>query len=139
MIEVLAAILINHRQQILIAQRRKEKKQGLLWEFPGGKREPGETEVSALSRELHEELGIQLNPDTFKFFMFTDHEYDFGKIRLISYIGFYDGHTFQLTDHAQVQWVDLKDLANFELAPADRPLVNELTNQWTKLTAKRNR
>ncbi|MCJ8169853.1 Nudix family hydrolase [Atopomonas sediminilitoris] len=59
-IHVMAAVIVNAQGQILLAKRAANQHQGGLWEFPGGKREAGETREQALDRELHEELGIRV-------------------------------------------------------------------------------
>jgi 8-oxo-dGTP diphosphatase len=62
MILVVAVALIGSGSQILMQRRRRDRAHGGLWEFPGGKIEPGETPESALIREIEEELGIHLDP-----------------------------------------------------------------------------
>lgn len=59
---VVAALLVDSRQRLLVQQRPEGTAMAGLWEFPGGKLEPGETPEAALTRELHEELGIQVEP-----------------------------------------------------------------------------
>ena len=67
-VEVVAAIVVDSRQRILMAQRATEQHQGGKWEFPGGKIEAGETHAQALFRELHEEVGIQINQHSCELF-----------------------------------------------------------------------
>ena len=61
-VQVVAALIRREDGRILICQRPRQKARGLLWEFPGGKVEPGETEAQALIRECREELGILIQP-----------------------------------------------------------------------------
>ncbi|PWW05844.1 mutator protein MutT [Mangrovibacter plantisponsor] len=63
-VEVVAAIIVNNGK-LLLAQRPPQGDQAGLWEFPGGKIEPGETQPQALQRELHEELGINAQPESY--------------------------------------------------------------------------
>lgn len=63
-VQVVAAVIRGPDGRVLLAQRPQHKHQGGLWEFPGGKVEPGETEVEALQRELHEELGLRAEAQT---------------------------------------------------------------------------
>ena len=59
-VHVMVAVIRNHRDETLVALRAKDTHQGGLWEFPGGKREPGEPPVQALHRELYEEIGLRI-------------------------------------------------------------------------------
>lgn len=56
----MVAVILNHHEEVLVALRKPHSHQGGLWEFPGGKREPGEPRLQALHREIHEETGLQL-------------------------------------------------------------------------------
>ena len=70
---LVVAALIEADGKLLVCQRRRTDSFGLMWEFPGGKLEPGETPAEALARELHEELGVaaQIGPEIFR----TRHQY----------------------------------------------------------------
>ncbi len=59
-VHVMVAVIFNHRDEVLVALRGRDSHQGGLWEFPGGKREPGEPRLQALHREIHEETGLRL-------------------------------------------------------------------------------
>lgn len=124
-IHVVAAI-ITKGDQILITRRDRHKSLAGFWEFPGGKVEEGEKAELALVREIEEELGVQIEVDSF--YMTTEHEYDFGTIRLDSYIcnliGEYDA--IESTDHDLIQWVWVDQLKEFEFAPADIEFVARL-------------
>ncbi len=76
MIEVAAAVIVNEQGRLLIARRKPGKAQGGLWEFPGGKLEPGESAEDCLRRELLEEMNIQIQPTE----RLGVHEHDYGTI-----------------------------------------------------------
>lgn len=95
-----------------------------MWEFPGGKIEPGESPREALVREMKEELlctveiGEQVET--------TRHEYDFGFVTLTTfYATLIDGEP-QLTEHSEIRWIDAADLDSVEWAPADIPAVETI-------------
>jgi len=95
------------------------------WEFPGGKVEPGEEPTAALIREIDEELGcivIVVSPLTP-----TSHDYDVGSIRLIPYRCRILSGTPTAREHSQLAWILASDLAGFEWATADLPIVAEIT------------
>jgi len=122
-IEVVAAI-IRRAKKILITRRRDHVHLAGLWEFPGGKVEDGESLRSALQREILEELGVDVEVDC-EFFT-VEHEYPAKSVRL---------HFFNCTilqgepqrlDVADLQWVDIAALPNFEFPPADVELIRKL-------------
>ena len=83
MLTVAVGILIDDGGRVLITRREKSAHQGGLWEFPGGKVEPGETIAEALSRELQEELGVSV--EAAEPFMVIDHDYGDKQVRLDVY------------------------------------------------------
>ena len=123
MIEVIAGIIINDGT-VLIAKRKREKSLGGKWEFPGGKIEVGETPAECLERELREEFQIETRIG--KFFAENTHAYDTFTVHLIAYEVEYVGGEFTLCDHDEIAWVPFNDLLNFDMAPADIPLVRKL-------------
>ena len=119
-----AAGLIVREGHYLIARRKAGTHLGGLWEFPGGKREPGESLEDCLRRELREELGIDVTPPVH--FQVIRHEYPGKTVEL---------HFFRCTvsrgeaaalDCEEVRWVMPGELANYEFPPADRPLIEVL-------------
>jgi 8-oxo-dGTP diphosphatase len=114
--------LIERGGLVLAAQRPAGKSQALLWEFPGGKIEPGEAPEAALVREIAEELHAAIEvgerlPDSF---------YDYGKVA-ITLVPFrarlHDGVEPHAAEHAALRWCGARDLRALEWAPADVPIV----------------
>lgn len=119
-IQVTAAI-IKHKGQILIARRAPGKHLAGYWEFPGGKIEAGETAEACLGRELHEELGIQVQVGSF--FMENLHHYGDKPVLLKAYFCDFKAGTIRLNDHDQYAWVSKDELGNYRFAPADLPFI----------------
>jgi len=126
MIVPVAAAIIFSDGKVLIARRATHKHLAGLWEFPGGKVEKHESPEMCIARELDEELKIRVTVQDF----LTEHEHDFGtfKILLKAYICSFIAGDFTLTDHDAIKWADLDQLADFNLAPADIPLVSAISN-----------
>ncbi|WP_373232979.1 8-oxo-dGTP diphosphatase MutT [Cohnella sp.] len=124
MIEVAAAIIENEQGKLLIAKRRQGKSQAGLWEFPGGKLEPGESPEACLIRELKEEMNIVIEP--YERFGVNEHDYGTVQIRLIAYKARYVRGDIRLVDHEECRWVEKGELAKFEWAPADVPFIEWL-------------
>lgn len=124
-IRVTAAIL-ERDEKILIAQRKKGDRLEGKWEFPGGKIEEGESPENCLQRELEEELGIEV--EVGEFVCESKYEYPHISICLLAYQTFYLSGEIQLNDHAAVKWVTLKEMQDYDFAPADIPIVEVLNN-----------
>src|SRR5688500_10429328 len=103
MIEVAAAIIEDGAGRILIARRAPGKSQAGMWEFPGGKLEPGESPQECLRRELLEEMGIEIEP--FAYFGVNEHDYGTVTIRLMAYKARYVSGEIVLADHDEYRWV----------------------------------
>lgn len=123
MLRVVCGIICNV-EKIFIARRKPEKSLGCFWEFPGGKIEEGEMPDIALQRELKEELGMTVIVNGH--FKTQIHHYEKFSIELIAYKCQFIESTFVMTDHDLFFWIDVKDLVNFTLAPADIPIAEEL-------------
>jgi len=120
-----AAALIVRDGEVLIGQRRADQPMGQLWEFPGGKIEPGESPQQALTRELAEELGIraEVGPPVTRIRHHYRHggavDLQFFWVR--AFTGEIDNQIYQ-----QVRWVQLRDLLGYEFLAADRGLIKDL-------------
>lgn len=123
-IRVSAAIVIDN-EEILIAQRREDKKNALMWEFAGGKIEKNENAEESLEREFIEEFNMNIKVG--KFFNKADFTYDFGTISLEVYFAkTLSGRNVQLNAHKQIAWVKPKQLIEYEFTPPDRVIMSEL-------------
>lgn len=124
-VPVVCAIIVRG-ELIMLAQRPPDKKLGGLWEFPGGKVEPGESAETALHRELQEELGCTVRiTQTLPPFV---HAYDWGSIELIPFICELTAESSEPHphEHTALVWVERSQLRNYNLAPADVPLLTGL-------------
>lgn len=124
MIDVAAAILENQNGKILIARRKQGIKLAGYWEFPGGKIESGETPEECLVRELSEEMNLTVEVN--KYVGENIHCYEQGPIRLLAYKGRITGGEIMLTDHDEYVWINLQELKQVKLAPADIPFIELL-------------
>jgi 8-oxo-dGTP diphosphatase len=123
---VVAAALIDAQGRVLIAQRPAGKSLGGLWEFPGGKVEPGESPEAALVRELSEELGIMVEPDALDPFAFASHAYDSFHLLMPLYaVRDWQGEPKPI-DAQALAWAHPADLGRYPMPPADLPLVLKL-------------
>lgn len=122
MIDVVAA-LINKDEKVLIAKRSNGDPNVFgKWEFPGGKVEIGETDETALKREIKEEFELEII--TNKFLTNNICEYPTKTVNLKLYSCKYISGEFNLHDHSEYKWVNTNDLLEYDLAPADIPLAN---------------
>ncbi len=120
---VAACALIDTDTRVLLARRPEGKKMAGLWEFPGGKLLPGETPEAALIRELREELGIDVERACLAPFAFASHDYDrFHLLMPLFLCRRWSGFVQPLEGQA-LAWVRPSKLAEYEMPPADKPLV----------------
>jgi 8-oxo-dGTP diphosphatase len=120
---VVAAALVDSDGRVLIAQRPEGKQLAGLWEFPGGKVEPGETPETALIRELEEELGITVKQACLAPFVFASHTYEtFHLLMPLYLIRRWEGEP-EAREHAALKWVRPNDMGQYPMPPADDPLV----------------
>ena len=120
---VAACALIDADRRVLIAERPAGKQLAGLWEFPGGKVEPGETPEETLIRELKEELGVVTQAPCLAPLTFASHSYDTFHLLMPLYIcRRYEGIARGLEGQA-IKWVRARDLRDYPMPPADEPLV----------------
>ena len=120
---VSAVALIDADGRVLLAQRPAGKSMAGLWEFPGGKVEPGETPEAALIRELHEELGIGTWASCLAPLTFASHGYDdFHLLMPLFACRRWTGSVIPLEGQT-LAWVRAGDLKSYPMPPADIPLI----------------
>ena len=120
---VAAVALFDADGRVLIAQRPEGKSMAGLWEFPGGKVDPGETPEQALIRELREELNIDTVESCLAPFTFASHRYeDFHLLMPLYVCRKWKGRLTPL-EGQQTRWVRPVRLADYPMPPADRPLI----------------
>jgi 8-oxo-dGTP diphosphatase len=123
---VAACALVDADGRVLIAQRPADKAMAGLWEFPGGKVEAGETPEQSLIRELKEELGIDISASCLAPLAFASHAYpDFHLLMPLYVCRRWQG-TVRGAEGQALIWVRAKDLRNYEMPPADEPLIPPL-------------
>jgi 8-oxo-dGTP diphosphatase len=120
---VAAAALIDREGRVLLAQRPEGKSMAGLWEFPGGKVEPGETPEAALIRELHEELGIDTWASCLAPLTFASHAYDeFHLLMPLFACRKWEGIPAS-REGQRLAWVRPRALRDYPMPPADIPLI----------------
>ena len=125
---VVAVALVDADGRVLIAQRPEGKQLAGLWEFPGGKLEPGEWPEDALIRELREELGIEVNAACLAPLTFASHAYsDFHLLMPLFICRRWDGFV-QSREGQALKWVRAKALRDYPMPPADAPLIPHLVD-----------
>lgn len=120
---VVAVALIDPDGRILIAKRPEGKQLVGLWEFPGGKVEPGERPEQALIRELKEELGIDVKEACLAPFVFTSHAYEKFHLLMPLYLCRRWSGTVVAKEHSALAWVKPAKLRDYPMPPADEPLI----------------
>lgn len=127
MTEVVAA-LIWQGGRFLACQRPPHKARGLLWEFVGGKVEPGETKEQALIRECREELGVLVQVG--EIFMELTHEYPDLTVHLtLFHAGIAEG-TPKLLEHQALRWLTVEEMDQYPFCPADQAILARLREQY---------
>jgi mutator protein MutT len=125
-VHVAAAVLIDSRGRILIAQRPPGSHLAGGWEFPGGKLESGERPLQALARELHEELGIEMGKGPHRPLGRVRHSYPDREILIETWVvREFSGEPRGL-DGQNIRWCEQQELPGVPLLPADAPIVGAL-------------
>ena len=122
-VEVVAA-LVWDKDKFMICQRPAHKARGMLWEFVGGKVEPGETKEQALIRECQEELAITLSVG--EVFMDVVHEYPDLTVHLTLFNAAILSGTPQKLEHNDIRWITVDEIPEYEFCPADEIILKRL-------------
>jgi 8-oxo-dGTP diphosphatase len=120
---VVAVALIDADNRVLLARRPPGKSMAGLWEFPGGKVHDGESPEAALCRELAEELGIDVRDSCLAPFTFASHRYPEFQLLMPLYLCRRWNGTISGREGQELTWVRPARLGDYEMPPADKPLV----------------
>ena len=120
---VTAAIIIDG-DKVLITRRPDDKRHPGLWEFPGGKVDPGESPEEALTREILEELGADITVEGIYDVVY--YRYDWGPVLILAYRCRLVSDTLHDIGVAEHRWVHPTDLSKYSLLPADQPILLRL-------------
>jgi 8-oxo-dGTP diphosphatase len=123
MVEVVAA-LIWDKDKFMICQRPENKARALLWEFVGGKVEPGETKEQALIRECQEELAVTLSVGDV--FMDIVHKYPDITVHLTLFNATIAEGVLQKLEHNDIKWIKVSEIDNYVFCPADTEILEKL-------------
>ena len=129
MTEVVAALILRGNK-FMICQRPAHKARGLLWEFVGGKVEPGETKEQALIRECQEELAVTLSVGDV--FMDVVHEYPDLTVHLTLFNATIAEGEPQKLEHNDIQWITPSEISNFEFCPADDEILHRIKEEYNE-------
>ena len=120
---VVAVVLVDPDGRVLIAKRPEGKAMAGLWEFPGGKVDPGETPEAALIRELKEELGVDTAESCLAPLTFASHAYDDFHLLMPLYVCRRWKGVVTPQEGQEVTWVRPMRLGDYPMPPADKPLI----------------
>ena len=116
-----SAAIIKDGDKILLCERPKRKRHELLWEFPGGKIEPNETEEDCIIREIQEELDVTLgNLKRLTTIQADDVSITYFEATIIS-------GELKMIEHNDIKWVNKKEIINFNLCPNDKLMTEKIS------------
>ena len=127
MVHVVAALIWDEKNRFMICQRPAHKARGLLWEFVGGKVEPGETPREALIRECREELAVEISVG--EKYIELIHEYPDLTIRLSLFHSRIISGEPQKIEHNDIRWITVKEIDDYTFCPADREILERLKKE----------
>jgi 8-oxo-dGTP diphosphatase len=134
MVEVVAA-LIWDGERFMICQRPKSKARAMLWEFVGGKVEPGETKEQALVRECREEIGVTVQPaDVFDE---VSYKYPDINIHMTLFNAKIAEGTPQMLEHNDIRWIKTDEIPDYDFCPADTSILEKLQTALSGTTYRR--
>jgi mutator protein MutT len=122
-----AIAVVKRDGRILICQRKPEDTFGGLWEFPGGKREPGESLEACLAREMMEELAIEIK--IVRKLTAIEHQYPRSRITLHPFLCEHAGGEPKLIECQQMKWVKAEELPGHQFPPANESLLMEIIQE----------
>jgi 8-oxo-dGTP diphosphatase len=123
---VVACALVDTDRRVLLSQRPEGKTLAGLWEFPGGKVDPGETPEQALVRELEEELGIETKIACLAPLTFASHTYETFHLLMPLYVCRRFWGTPMPREGQKLKWVRPREMRSYPMPPADEPLIAHL-------------
>ena len=123
----MVAALIWDKNRFMICQRPAHKARGSLWEFVGGKVEPGESKEEALIRECREELGVTV--DVGEIFMEVTHQYPDITVHLTLFSASIREGVPQKLEHQDIRWITAEEIGKFSFCPADTEILEKLKKQ----------
>lgn len=129
MVTEVVAALIWRGKEFMICQRPAHKTRGLLWEFVGGKVEPGETGEQALVRECREELGVTVSVG--EPFMEVTHTYPDITVHLVLFHAFIVEGEPQMLEHNDIRWITADEIGQYAFCPADEEILERLRREYT--------
>jgi len=129
-VEVVAAIVVDSEQRILMAQRGDWQHQGGKWEFPGGKIEAHETHLQALARELQEEVDLCIDTQACELFQAVHHDYSDKHVSLYFYLVKKFSGVAKGLEGQPLEWVDAQTLSEMVIPEANRPIAEALLADW---------
>ena len=125
---LVTAAIIEHQGEILLTRRQANVPYPLLWEFPGGKVEPGEDPRDCIIREIREELGIGIVAGSIYDVIF--HRYPERTVLVLAYCCAWSQGEIVDLEVAEHRWVPPQELARYTLLPADIPLAERIGREW---------
>ena len=120
----MTAAIVKSGRRILLVRRAPGQSLAGMWEFPGGKLEPGESLQDCLARELMEELGLLV--DVHEVVAISEYHYSHGSIQLVAMNVVVQSGELRLTVHDEARWLLPSEIASVALAPADLPIAAKL-------------
>ena len=127
MVDVAAALIWDEQGRFLICQRPAHKARGLMWEFVGGKAEPGEALEDTLIRECREELDVTVKPTSV--YVQLVHEYPDITIRLTLFNAVITDGQPRMLEHNDIRWIFPSQIPDFTFCPADKDILKMLLAQ----------
>jgi 8-oxo-dGTP diphosphatase len=126
-IYVVGCVFQNAKGEVLLVQRPENKPMALMWEFPGGKIEPGELPENALAREIFEEINLSVNPQDLIPFTFISHSYETFHLVMLTYkCTHWEGEMILKENQKDYKWLPPERLGEFLLPEADLPIIELL-------------